>query len=162
MWVSCGVVQSEETNIRTVESHQAYRSARLRALLTSLVAIALLSVAMYVKPASEGVGTHQQLGLPQCGWIIAANVPCPTCGMTTAWSHTVRGEISSAFLAQPMGMLLAIATMFVATGGLFSAMTGYSFNGLLYRFAPSKIFIVVVVLTLASWGLKILLHRDLI
>jgi hypothetical protein len=131
-------------------------------MLVSFGAMAVLSIAAYVEPASNGVGTHQQLGLPQCGWILAANIPCPTCGMTTAWSHTVRGEIPSAFLAQPMGMFLAIATIFVAVGGLFSAITGYSFNGLLYLFAPSRVFIVIIVLTLASWGLKILLHRDLI
>jgi hypothetical protein len=131
-------------------------------MLVSIAAITLLMVAVYVQPASEGIGTHQQLGLPQCGWILAANIPCPTCGMTTAWSHTVRGEFPSAFLAQPMGMLLAIGTMCVAVGGGISAMTGYSFNGMLYRFAPSKVFIVIAIVTLASWGLKILLYRDLI
>ena len=131
-------------------------------MLVSVAAITLLMVAVYVQPASEGIGTHQQLGLPQCGWILAANIPCPTCGMTTAWSHTVRGEFPSAFLAQPMGMLLAIGTMCVAVGGGISAMTGYSFNGLLYRFAPSKVFIVIAIVTLASWVLKILLHRDII
>jgi hypothetical protein len=131
-------------------------------MLVSIAAITLLLVAVYVQPASEGIGTHQQLGLPQCGWILAANIPCPTCGMTTAWSHTVRGEFPSAFLAQPMGMLLAIGTMCVAVGGGISAMTGYSFNGMLYRFAPSKVFIVIAIVTLASWGLKILLYRDLI
>jgi len=162
MWVCCGVVQNEGTSILTPEEPQIARSGRLRAMLVSFAAIALLMVAVYLQPASGGVGTHQQLGLPQCGWILAANIPCPTCGMTTAWSHTVRGEFPSAFLAQPMGMLLAIGTMFVAVGGLISASTGYSFNGLLYRFAPSKVFIVIVVLTLASWGLKILIHRDLI
>lgn len=162
MWVCCGVVQNESTPIISSEEPQITRSGRLRAMLVSCTAIALLMIAVYVKPASEGVGTHQQLGLPECGWILAANIPCPTCGMTTAWSHTVRGEIPSAFLAQPMGMLLAIGTMFVAVGGGISAVTGYSFSGLLYRFAPSKVFIVIAVLTLGSWGLKILVHRDLI
>ncbi len=162
MWVSCWVVQREGTTKYTAEAPEIARSGRLRAMLVACAAIALLSVAAYVQPASEGVGTHQQLGLPQCGWILAANIPCPTCGMTTAWSHTVRGEFPSAFLAQPMGLLLAIGTIFVALGGFVSALTGYSFNGLLYRFTPSKILIVFALLTLASWGLKILLHRELI
>lgn len=162
MWVSCGVVQIEETNIEILDAAEIERSGRLKAVLVSFTAIALLGVAMYLQPATEGVGTHQQLGLPQCGWILAANIPCPTCGMTTAWSHTVRGELPSAFLAQPMGMLLAISTLFVAIGACISAVTGYSFNALLYRFAPSKVIIVIAVLALASWGLKILVHKDLV
>ena len=160
MWVSCGVVQIEESNIELLEGTQIARTGRLKALLVSFIAFALLGIALYLQPASEGVGTHQQLGFPQCGWILAANIPCPTCGMTTAWSHTVRGELPSAFLAQPMGLLLAISTILVAVGAFFSALTGYSFNALLYRFAPSKVFIVIAVLTLASWGFKILIHRD--
>ena len=160
MWVCCGVVQIEETTIEMLNGAQIARSGRLKAILVSIAAFALLGVALYLQPISAGVGTHEQLGLPQCGWITAANLPCPTCGMTTAWSHTVRGELPSAFLAQPMGMLLAISTVLVAIGALISAATGYSFNALLYRYAPSKVIIVIVVLTLTSWGFKILIHKD--
>ena len=135
---------------------------RRNALLIAMIAFGLLAIAFWLTPSSKGLGTHHDLGLPQCGWIVAANLPCPTCGMTTAWSHTVRGEFISAFLAQPMGLFLAVATMLVAVGGLMQALTGYSFDWLLYQFAPSRVFIVIGILTLASWGLKILIHRDLI
>ena len=160
MWVSCGVVQMEDSNIEILDCVQITRSGRLKAMMVVCAAIFLLGLAACLQPESQGIGTHQQLGLPQCGWILAVNIPCPTCGMTTAWSHAVRGELPSAFLAQPMGMLLAISTVVIASGALFSVLTGYSFNALLYRFSPWKVFIVVVILTLASWGFKILLHRD--
>ena len=79
--------------------------------------------------------------------------------MTTAWSHTVRGELKTAFMTQPMGMLLALLALLVAVGGFITAFTGYSFQPLLYRFPPSKIFILVISLSLLAWGFKILLHR---
>ena len=138
------------------------RKRRIHALVVSLVAMILLSVAVFLTPSVDGIGTHAQLGLPQCGWIAVANLPCPTCGMTTAWSHTVRGEFSSAFMTQPMGMLLALMTVFIAIGSMITVCTGYSFQPLLYRFPPSKIFILVIVLTLTAWGFKILLHRGVL
>ncbi|MBT4523937.1 MAG: DUF2752 domain-containing protein, partial [Phycisphaerae bacterium] len=72
---------------------------RLHALGVSIASLALLSIALLLTPSADGIGTHTQLGLPACGWILAADLPCPTCGMTTAWSHTIRGELPSAFMA---------------------------------------------------------------
>ena len=135
---------------------------RIHALIVALAAIALLSIAFALSPSSDGVGTHQQLGLPRCGWILVADLPCPTCGMTTAWSHTIRGELPTAFMTQPMGMLLALLAVCVAVGALITACTGYSFQHLLYRFSPSKLFILLIVLTLLAWGFKILLHRGIL
>ncbi len=138
------------------------RSRRLHALGVGLVATTLLGLALFLNPAPDGVGTHQQLGLPTCGWILAADVPCPTCGMTTAWSHTVRGELTSAFVAQPFGMLLAFTAVVVAIGGLVTASTGYSFRWILYRFSPTKVIILLASLAILSWVFKILLHRGVL
>ncbi|MBT4530569.1 MAG: DUF2752 domain-containing protein [Phycisphaerae bacterium] len=138
------------------------RSRRIQALVVALVALALLAVAFVLKPSQDGVGTHRQLGLPKCGWILAADLPCPTCGMTTAWSHTVRGELPTAFTTQPMGMILAFVAIVIAIGGFISAITGYSFAPLFYRFPPSKIFILSILLAGMAWGYKILLHKGIL
>lgn len=155
-------MEEQNANVEICIPVKSERRRRLHALGVSLTASVLLSIAYFLTPASGGVGTHQQLGLPKCGWIIAVDVPCPTCGMTTAWSHTVRGDLSTAFMTQPMGMLLAMAAFFVAIGGLITACTGYSFQPILYKYPPSKIFILVLVLALLAWGFKILLHRGMI
>lgn len=137
-------------------------SRRLQALGIAVTALVLLSIAYFLTPAEKGIGTHQQLGLPQCGWILAADIPCPTCGMTTAWSHTVRGELPTAFITQPMGMILAFVAFFVAIGALVTACTGYSFQPLLYKFPPSRLFIFVITLAFLAWGFKILLHKGML
>jgi len=156
------VVECEEVKVEIGMPVKSERARRLHALGVSIASIALLSLAFLLTPTADGIGTHTQLGLPVCGWILAADLPCPTCGMTTAWSHTVRGELPSAFMAQPMGMLLAIVAILIAIGGFITAITGYSFNAFLYIYTPSKILIIVGALTLASWGFKILLHRGVL
>ncbi len=153
------IMDTEENLVELMMPIKSERSRRLQALGLAISAVTLLCVAFFLSPSSEGVGTHQQLGLPTCGWILVADVPCPTCGMTTAWSYTVRGDLISAFRAQPMGMTTAIITVIVAIAALGTLFFGYSYKSLLYRFPPSKIIILVIVVSLLSWVYKILVHR---
>jgi hypothetical protein len=155
-------VQEQEGNVELCPPEVSGRSRRTHALGIAITAVALLVIAFFLSPSGSGVGTHRQLGLPECGWILAADIPCPTCGMTTAWSHTVKGELLTAFMTQPMGMVLAIAALFVAIGGFITCFTGYSFQPLLYRYRPSRIFFLLIALFLVSWGFKILLHKGIL
>ncbi len=155
-------MRCEETNLDIEIPMKSERSRRLHALVVGLIAVILLVISLILSPSKEGIGTHQQLGLPTCGWILAADLPCPTCGMTTAWSHAVRGEFSSAFIAQPLGMLLAFTAAAVAIGGFITASSGYSFRWILYRYSPTKVIIFLVTLAILSWVFKILLHRGIL
>ena len=155
-------MDQEGNNIEGIFPEKSVRARRLYALGIAIAACILLSIAFILKPADKGVGTHRQLGLPQCGWILAADIPCPTCGMTTAWSHTVRGEFLAALKTQPMGMFLAFVAFLVAIGGFITASTGHSFKPLVYKFPPSRIFILVIILALLAWGFKILLHKGIL
>lgn len=136
--------------------------SRRNLLIVSIIAFGLLGVAFVLTPAKGGIGTHQQLGLPVCGWVLAADLPCPTCGMTTAWSHTVRGQWITAFLTQPMGFLLALSTAYVGLLSLLAACTGRAYQLYYYRFANSKFFILVIGLAIVAWGFKILTHRGIL
>ncbi|MDP7004888.1 MAG: DUF2752 domain-containing protein [Phycisphaerales bacterium] len=155
-------MESEENLNELRMPVKSERSRRLHALGLAISLIAILCVAFFLSPSSKGVGTHQQLGLPSCGWILAADVPCPTCGMTTAWAYTVRGDLISAFEAQPMGMITAIIAVIVAIAALGTLIFGYSYQALFYRFPPSKIIILVIVVSLLSWVYKILVHRGIL
>ena len=57
-------------------------------------------------PDPSGVGTHVQLGLPRCGFLAITGLPCPACGLTTAFAHMARGEVASACGANAFGVLL--------------------------------------------------------
>ncbi len=86
------------------------RRTRVAWGITALVCASILGTAVYLPPNPAGHGTHEALGLPACGFILRTGFPCPTCGMTTAYSLFVRGRWIDSFVTQPAGMILAALT----------------------------------------------------
>lgn len=99
-------------------------SMRRRAALfaAGLIPLGLLIVAIRLTPSPSGLGTHQQLGLAPC-WIHQnTGVPCPSCGMTTAWAHAVRGDWTAAAGVNLGGTLAAAAALVVGPWLVVSAL----------------------------------------
>jgi hypothetical protein len=145
-----GACGPHETPARGATLHR-----RLAAAVVFVACGAVLTVAAYVKPDPRGFGTHGQLGFGPCGVLIMTGYPCPTCGMTTAFAHTVRGHWGRAFLVQPAGFIMALG---VAVAGLVSAwvvVTGRWPRVRLPFVTPYRMFFTLLVLLLASWGFKI-------
>ena len=109
--------------VRIVSLGHPWRS-RLCAAALAAAAAGVLLVAVGLVPRARSLGTHQQLGLPPCGFVTITGLPCPTCGMTTAFAHTVRGQFGQALRAQPFGFLLAVATIGSGLVALTAAVTG--------------------------------------
>ena len=135
-------------------------SIKARLILT-IIAIAFWTVviiAWNIVPDAKGFGSHQQIGIPKCQWIRESNTPCPTCGMTTAYSLTVRGRIVSAFLTQPAGCILAITHIILT--GLFSwiAISGkYPFYFTAWvNYNTNKLIISLIIIILLGWFLTYL------
>lgn len=86
---------------------------RLRwfAAITGIATLALLITATQLTPDPNGMGTHQQLGLPPCSSVALFDVPCPACGMTTSWSLVVRARVVEAIEANAGGVILALIAM---------------------------------------------------
>lgn len=120
----------------------------------------LLAIALLLNPSPDGLGTHQQLNLPSCGWVSLMDIPCMTCGMTTAYSHAVRGSILSAILAQPLGGVLALATAMTMLGSVHVAITGARLEALVGRLWTRRTIWILVLFALASWGFKIVTYKE--
>lgn len=97
--------------------------AGVRALLAlvGVMLLTLLGVAWLLRPSGAGLGTHQQLGLPPCGWQTAFGIRCPSCGMTTSWSWLTRGRLDQAISVSAGGTLLGLVSMLVAPWALVIA-----------------------------------------
>ena len=132
------------------------RRARWLALVVFLGCAAVLVIAVCLSPASSGLGTHRQLGLQPCSMIVLFGYPCPTCGMTTAFSHAVRGELISSFRAQPAGLVLVVGIALAAAMALSTAVTGRVWTINWYRIPPGRLLIGLMLLIIAGWGFKLL------
>lgn len=132
------------------------RAGRLRAGALFAASFAVLGVAFSVAPDPRGLGTHQQLGLPPCSLMVMTGLPCPTCGMTTAFAHAARAQFAAAWAAQPAGLALALGVMGVGVGSLYSAISGRSVRWRGPRWSAAKIGLATVFLLFGSWGFKLL------
>ena len=99
--------------------------------------------------------THRQLGLPPCSFIVMTGLPCPTCGMTTAFAWMMHGHPLSALIAQPLGAVLCLATIAGALLGAWMAATGRCVQVDWYRFSPGGLMFGLAVAFFLAWGAKI-------
>lgn len=130
---------------------RATRAERIIAAVVAALCLGLLLVAAGLTPSAAGHGTHTQLGLPQCGWAVRFNKPCLTCGMTTAFSHAVRGELRSAFVAQPFGAILAVGVAAGFWGGVYQAGSGSRLGWVCARLWRPRIIWLLVGLAVGAW-----------
>jgi hypothetical protein len=76
--------------------------------------------------------------------------------MTTAFAWTVRGHWFKAAAVQPMGLLLAVATIVALTGALRVLATGKSWALNWLRISPGALALISLLLLLAAWAYTIL------
>lgn len=132
---------------------------RVVGALTALACAAPLAIGAWLAPSAEGHGTHTQLGMPPCGWVLAFDKPCPTCGMTTAFAYAARGDLGASFVAQPFGALLAVGAATVFWLALHSAITGSRALASVGRVFQARNVWIGVALLIAAWVYKLLSWR---
>ncbi len=131
-------------------------AARAAAAVVLACCVALLAAAVWLSPSGAGIGTHEQLGFPPCTMVMMTGYPCPTCGMTTAFSHTVRGHLIAAFHAQPAGLAFALAVVAAGVLALSTLLTAKVWSVNWYRVPPARVVLIVVLLVAGGWGYKLL------
>jgi hypothetical protein len=123
MSISPGAISRPLQTVQTTASDCAW-TRRLVALLVAAGCLTLIVIGFALVPCERGMGTHSQLGLPPCWWIMSMDMPCPTCGMTTAFSHAAHGHLWQSFITQPMGCVVALATGMTLWISLYIVGTG--------------------------------------
>ena len=115
----------------------------------------MLVIAVTLEPDLSGRGTHRRLGLPPCSFLQAFGSPCPSCGMTTAWAHVVRGQWLMAVEANVGGALLAMSALGFVPWCLAAAVRG---RYAVVRFDDRWVVGLAtawIVITLVDWGRRI-------
>lgn len=133
--------------------YHARASERVSWGVVAATCIALLGTAVYLTPSPKGMGTHQELGLPPCGFAYQTGLPCPTCGMTTSFSLTVRGRLYDAFIAQPGGLALCLLAVILAAYGASVAIRGRAI-WINWDRISTRLVLCLALLILGGWGFK--------
>ena len=116
--------------------------------------LALLLVARLLTPNKGGMGTHQKLGLPPCTAIMWFGIPCPSCGMTTSWSHFTRGEFVRSWQCNAGGLCLALASIGTGFWTITMAIRGRYWR-LITLEASTILAIIIFAITIVDWVLRI-------
>lgn len=134
-----------------------FSPARLQAAAVAVVMLAVLAVAAWLDPDAAGHGTHTQLGMPRCGWVVAFDKPCPTCGMTTSFALAAGREPTLAFLTQPLGALLALVAAAAFWAGLHQAALGVRVGRSVAWLAHRRAWVVYLAIGAAAWVYKLMI-----
>jgi hypothetical protein len=149
----------QTTPTRVYERTHPLRASLMSRLLAAGVAIAslaVLSIGAWMQPATEGHGTHTQLGLNPCVWAVTLDKPCMTCGMTTSFAHAGEGHWVTSFLNQPMGAFLVILTSVMFWGGATQALTGARIGTMIQPALRPRVFVALGIMMLLAWAYKVI------
>lgn len=116
---------------------------------------AVVATAAWLTPSPHGHGTHMQLGLPPCGFLVFTGYPCPGCGLTTSFAHMVRLQIGGAFSANPFGVLLFTCTVAMIPLAATGFVRGWRVMDTLDRIHAEKIAIGLCVVSLVVWFVRL-------
>ncbi len=119
--------------------------------------IGAFALALALKPDPRGMGTHQQLGMPPCTMYMLIGLPCPTCGLTTAFAHVVRLQVLDAIRVQPFCVVILVIMLLSAAWYAATIVSGNRVSNWLggRRIKWPRWIWTCVALGLLSWGYKI-------
>jgi hypothetical protein len=125
--------------------------------------VGVFSMALWLDPYWEDgtarlMETHRQLGLPPCTFKIGTGIPCPSCGMTTSFALTVRGDLLHAAQANLVGMLMALTCLAFIPWSLACVVAKRPFFFHSLEKALTVVILLFLGLMLVRWALVVALH----
>ena len=115
----------------------------------------VVATALTLTPDPAGHGTHTQLGLPPCGFLVVTGLPCPGCGLTTCFAHMVRLDIVGAARANPFGVALFLVTFFTIPIAAWGLIRGLPVLDTLERFHFEKVVVLLAACSCVVWLIRI-------
>ncbi len=128
-------------------------------LIIIVVFFAVVLVGLSLTPSSCGIGTHEELGLPPCGFLIITGYPCPSCGLTTAFTLILHGRVTDAFLVQPFGVMLFLVFFIAAGLSVAALLLRLPFSAVLDSRHLDRIQMILLVSMILAWIYKIYIMR---
>lgn len=100
------------------------RTSRIILVVWGLFLCTGFALAIRLEPDPRGYGTHQRLGFPECSFRTWLEIPCPSCGGTTAFALFVRGRWMESARANVSAFGAAILSALMIPWSLYSSWIG--------------------------------------
>jgi len=130
------------------------RGASFNQRITSLIVFFVIAGLFgFLKLAAEGI-IDLGFWFGPCGFKQDYDLPCPTCGMTTAALAFVQGRFIESFWIQPACWLMCFLLVFGGIFAIFTAIWGKYFGFISRLYAEIKIkyiILALLVIVLAGW-----------
>jgi len=115
----------------------------------------VLAASAWLTPSPSGVGTHMQLGLPPCGFLVLTGKPCPACGLTTAFAQLAHLAPLASLRIHPLGLPLFALNLVVLALSVHGLATGRSVTRTVDALAADRVALVVAGALLATWAVRL-------
>lgn len=145
---------SDEFPVRWSPRHAGIRCMLI---LAGGLLLGLLLIARFLEPDPSGMGTHRQLGLPECGFFRYFGVPCPSCGMTTSWAYLTRGQLIASARANVGGTMLGVMSGVTGIWLIVSGWTGRWWGGCPRLDRVAWVAGLIVATMLLNWMVRVFL-----
>jgi hypothetical protein len=118
----------------------------------------ILAIASFLTPATQGFGTHRQLGLPDCSMVSMFGIRCPGCGMTTSWAHFMHGNIEGALNANVGGTMLCGLSVLCAPIMIGMGVLGRTSRGGWFSIAAISGLCIAMAVSVVEWVIRLASH----
>jgi hypothetical protein len=116
----------------------------------------VLVASRLLTPAASGVGTHTQLGLPPCGFLVVFGLPCPACGLTTSFAHLAHLELAASLRVHPLGLPLFLAALALLVISLHGALRARALGEAIDTLRIDRVALVVAFALTVVWAVRLL------
>jgi hypothetical protein len=146
------------------EATPANRWVRVTLLVLTVPWLIVFAIATQLDPykTEDGqplrMGTHKQLGLPECNFKLLVGVPCPSCGMTTSFTLLAHGDVWNSLQANFAGTVLAILGLLFVPWALASAFFGRFVFVRSIEMVIFRIAVCFLILLFGRWGIVLIVE----
>jgi hypothetical protein len=112
-------------------------------------------IARTLRPDPSGLGTHLQLGLPPCAFLAWTGLPCPSCGLTTAFAYMARLQVPHAVQANPVGVPLFLCACVAIPLCAIACVRAWTLEGVLKGLRLGRVAAIIGLTALLSWLARI-------
>ncbi len=130
------------------------RGRRIANLWWAAGALAILILSRLLTPDPSGHGTRPSLWPIPCLWRVSTGLPCPSCGMTTAFVWMARGEPRRAWQCNPLGPPAYVLTWVVLVWALAAAARGRGGPGAALE--SRRVLVGLIAVYLGVWVVRLL------